>query len=274
MARKQQTRARDEQEEAPKAERSTAQPAARKSEERKAGGREEKAEKAGKGGKSGGRKAAREREGALEFVTQPIAETTSRTKKSVRKAADEALKLVPEVPQPAIPTAVTDLIRTIGGQIATALNTDVGRVMVAELLIYIAKSLTKAAADTDTARDATSAIMSAGAKIGAAAADAGARMVETGGDVASSGVQALGDGAAAAGTAAGGASNLVREVAQVAVGAMGGAVVEAASKVMGGRSSRSAPKSESKPEPKPEVRPEPVGLETSPGLPPRPIPAL
>jgi hypothetical protein len=137
---------------------------------------------------------------------------------------------MPEVPN--LPTGeVSQFVKTIGGQIVGALNTNMGRAMVAELLVYVAGSLTKAAVNTEAGRDAKDALVNASAKIGAAAANAGAKFVETGAQAASSGAEAASD-------AAGGAKSLAREVAQVAVSTVGGVVAEAATKVLKGRGGR------------------------------------
>ena len=95
----------------------------------------------------------------------------------------------------------------------SVLNSSAGRVIVAEVLIYLATSLTKAAANTDAGKDVTDNVMSAGAKIGAAVASAGARMMEGGAA-----------GADKAGDVALDAKGIAREVASVAVGAVGGVV--------------------------------------------------
>ena len=132
---------------------------------------------------------------------------------------------VPRVHAPSMPDLdVPGTVKEIGGQIMSVLNSSAGRVIVAEVLIYLATSLTKAAASTETGKDVTDNVMNAGAKIGAAVASAGARMMETG----SSGADAAGDIAMDA-------KGIAREVAQVAVGAVGGIVAETASKVMGRR---------------------------------------
>lgn len=167
---------------------------------------------------------------------------TKTAKKALRSAKAQAKRLVPDVSVPEIPSLggldIGSTARSIGNQVLGALNTDVGRVMVAELLIFVAKSLTKAAADTDVGKDAKSTLLSAGAKIGAAAADAGAKMVETGNAAIESGREAAESGADTATKAAGSASDLMREVAQVAVGAMGGMVTDAATKMIKRRGGR------------------------------------
>jgi hypothetical protein len=142
-------------------------------------------------------------------------------KKAAKSAKAGARNLVPDLAQ----NEVVETAKAIGGQIMSVLNTDAGRVIAAEVLIYLARSLTKAAADTEAGKDATATVLNAGAKIGAAVANAGARAMESGGDVASAGSQAA---SAAAVTA----TDVAREVAQVAVSTVGGAVLDAAQNVL------------------------------------------
>ena len=209
------------------------------------------AARAGKAKSGSGLRARADRgsQTALEAVRIPVMEASSKAKSTAKKALKSAKvrarELVPDVHAPSlggVPSQVGEALKTVGTQIAHALNTDVGRVMVAELLMYAAKSLTKAAANTEAAGDAKSALLNAGAKVGAAAADAGAKMVETGQSAAETGSKLLGEGKAAAeagveaaGDAASSAGDLMREVAQAAVGAVGGAVVDAAQRVVGKR---------------------------------------
>lgn len=186
---------------------------------------------------------------AVKAVAPTVAAVPAKAKKVMKSARATARQLVPSMPAlPKLPSAprlhapsmpdldVSGTVKEIGGQIMSVLNSSAGRVIVAEVLVYLATSLTKAAANTETGKDVTDNVMNAGAKIGAAVASAGAKMMETG----SSGADAAGDLAMDA-------KGIAREVAQVAVGAVGGVVVEAASKVMGRRK-----KDVSKPElPKP-----------------------
>lgn len=205
----------------------------------------------------------------LDAVRTPVSAATTakgKAKKTIRSAKDTARTLVSDLPKPsvpdlpaaalaAVPHQLGDAFKAIGSQIAGALNTDVGRVMVAELLVYVAKSLTQAAAQTETAGDAKSALLNAGAKIGAAAADAGAKMAETGKSAAKAGSDLLdggrsvaGAGASAAGEAAGGARDLVREVAQVAVSTVGGMVADVATKAISKRGRKASAPEPSSPD--------------------------
>lgn len=159
-------------------------------------------------------------------------------KRVSKTTKDKLLSFVPELPHLPAQSQVGDVVKSIGTQIVGAINTDVGRVMVAELLMYVAKSLTKAAAGSESAETAKSAILGAGAKIGAAAAEAGGKMV-------SEGRSAAAVGAGAAGEAAETARGLMREVAQVAVGAVGGVVADVATKAMGKRRSAADAKASS-----------------------------
>ena len=202
---------------------------------------------------------ARKAKSTLEAVRTPILAASTKVKsgagksktkvkneakKAIKAAKKEARGFMADVHMPHMPEGVSDAFKSVGTQIAGALNSDVGRVLMAEMLMFVAASLTKAAAGTETGKDAKSAILSAGAKIGAVAADAGAKMVETGHDAADAGSAILETGRKAAGegaeATASGARNLVREVAQVAVGAVGGAVVDAAQKAIGGRGRKPA----------------------------------
>lgn len=182
---------------------------------------------------------------SLEAVRTPVALVSTKTKKKVKSETKKALKAVkkarkgsrksmPEFLASSSPLHLSDTFKSVGNQIAGALNTDVGRVMVAELLVYVAKSLTRAASKTDAAKDTKSALISAGAKIGAAAADAGARMVETGQAAVARGAKALDRGKDAVANGAGDdARTMVQHVADAAVSAVGGAVAEAAANLMG-----------------------------------------
>lgn len=174
---------------------------------------------------------------AVKAAAPIVAAVPDKARKVMKSARATARQLVPSASAlPKLPKAprlhtpsmpdldVSGTVKEIGGQIMSVLNSSAGRVIVAEVLVYLATSLTKAAANTETGKDVTDNVMSAGAKIGAAVASAGAKMMETG----SSGVDAAGDVALDA-------KGIAREVAQVAVGAVGGVVVEAASKVMGRR---------------------------------------
>lgn len=196
-------------------------------------------------------KATRGAKAAVESISSPVAKAarnTTRAASGVRKsAAQSAANLLPDIPS--MPTGeVGAFVKSVGNQIVGALNTDVGRVMVAELLVYVAKSLTQAAASTETGKDAKEAMVNVGAKIGAAAANAGAKFVETGAAAATSGADA-----------ADGARGLVREVAQVAVSTVGSVVAEAAAKVMRGKKGKPD-------ETAPSVAPAPSGTPRPPQL--------
>ena len=189
--------------------------------------------------------------GAVKAVAPAAAAAPAKARKVMKSARATARQLVPSVPSlPKLPSAprlhapsmpdldVSGTVKEIGGQIMSVLNSSAGRVIVAEVLIYLASSLTKAAANTETGKDVTDNVMNAGAKIGAAVASAGARLMETG----SAGADKAGD---VAGDVAMDAKGIAREVASVAVGAVGGVVAEAASKVMGRRKkSLDAPRNE------------------------------
>lgn len=189
---------------------------------------------------------------SLEAVRIPVMETArkasegsdkakKKAKKALKAAKSRAGSFMPDLHMPAMPGMVGDAFKSIGTQIAGALNTDVGRVMMAELLVYVAKSLTKAATETEAAgASAKAAVVSTGAKVGAAAAGAGAKMVESGHSAAEAGSKMLDEGKAAASDAVGGARGLIREVAQVAVEAVGGVVVDAAKKAVSRRTKKPA----------------------------------
>ena len=177
--------------------------------------------------------------------------------KAIEAAKSKAKHIADELPAASNPLAGLSLpslpqvdvghtVKAIGNQILGALNSDIGRVMVAELLIFVAKSLTTAAAETEAGKDAKTAILNAGAKIGAAAADAGARMVDTGIAAAATGANLVDRGTAAASSgadaatqAAAHAPDLVRDVAQVAVTAVGSVVADAAQNFMKRRGKKS-----------------------------------
>lgn len=192
---------------------------------------------------------------AVKSVAPAVAAAPAKARKVMKSARATARQLVPSVPSlPKLPSAprlhapsmpdldVSGTVKEIGGQIMSVLNSSAGRVIVAEVLIYLASSLTKAAANTETGKDVTDNVMNAGAKIGAAVASAGARMMETGSAGADKAGEIAGD---LAGDVAMDAKGIAREVASVAVGAVGGVVAEAASKVMGRRrKSLDAPKNE------------------------------
>jgi hypothetical protein len=157
-------------------------------------------------------------------------------KKAAKLAKTAALNLVPKVSAPSLPQVdVVQTAKEIGGQLMSVLNTDAGRVIAAEVLIYLAKSLTKAAANTEAGKDATETVLNAGAKIGAAVASAGAKAMDTGSNAASSGAEAAVT-----------ATDIAREVAQVAVSTVGGVAVEVAQKVLK-RRGRSANKDADRP---------------------------
>jgi hypothetical protein len=205
-----------------------------------------KAEKAGKS--SGGKSAGGKRSGGkgselnltrsgLETATDAITTAPAKAKKALKSAKTSARDLVPSapsIPTPNLPDIdVSNVVKEIGSQIMAVLNSTTGRVIVAEILIHLAKSLTAAAANSDTGKDVKDSVLNAGAKIGAAVATAGAQMMEGGTAVASSGAEA-------ASGAAGDAKDLAQQVAQVAVGAVGGVIADAASKVMGRRGKKNA----------------------------------
>jgi hypothetical protein len=148
----------------------------------------------------------------------------SANKKGSKSGKGRGLNLVPDLSLPS-QGDVVETAKAIGGQIMSVLNTDAGRAIAAEVLIYLAKSLTKAATDTEAGKDATATMLNAGAKIGAAVASAGAQAMESGGDVTSAGAKAASAGAATA-------KDLAREVAQVAVSTVGGVAVDVAEKVL------------------------------------------
>ena len=154
-----------------------------------------------------------------------VVSATDTAKAGAKGAGAKAKSFLPDFHLPST-TDASAFVKSVGGQIATAMNSDVGRVMIAELLMIVAGSLTAAAAKTETGRDAKTKIIKAGAKIGAAAANAGAKIVETGSQAAST-------GSSAAGEAVDGAKGVAREVAHMAVSAVGGVVVDAATKVLG-----------------------------------------
>jgi len=192
----------------------------------------------------GGRKTVAEtrRTGATRSVLDDAAETVAaapgKAGKAMKRAKTKALNLMPEtptLPRPQMPDIdVGQTVREIGSQVMTVLNSPTGRVIVAEVLIHLAKAMTRAAANTETGRDVKETALNAGAKIGAAVAAAGAKMLEGGQDVAQTGVDAAQRGAEAAGEAATNASDIARQVASVAVNAVGGVVAQAASRVMAG----------------------------------------
>lgn len=174
----------------------------------------------------------------LEVARTTIEEAPGKAKKAAKQAAkaakENARRLTPDVPSPNIDVSGT--VKEIGGQIVAVMNSGAGRVILAELLVFLAGVLTKAAANTEVAEDAKTAVVNAGAKVGAAMASAGARIAETGSSAASAGADAIEDGVEAASGAAGTAKDLARELTQVAVGAVGGMVVDAAQKMIKGKS--------------------------------------
>lgn len=173
----------------------------------------------------------------LESATDAIATAPAKAKKALKSAKTSARDLVPNAPSIAAPSLpdidVSNIVKEIGSQIMAVLNSTTGRVIVAEILIHLAKSLTAAAANSEAGKDVKDSVLNAGARIGAAVATAGAQMMEGGSAVASSGAEA-------ASGAAGDAKDIAQQVAQVAVGAVGGVIADAASKVMGRRGKKSA----------------------------------
>lgn len=151
-------------------------------------------------------------------AAKPAKEEKSRTagkrSSSKKSVGARAAKAMPDAPSIEIPQGVRD----VGAYLSSALNTDAGRVIMAELLIQVAKALTTRLAATETAHNAVAAVRSAGEAAGDAVRDAGEAAVEAGSDLASA------------------AKGVAKEVAQAAVGAVGGAVVRAAQDMVpGGR---------------------------------------
>jgi hypothetical protein len=163
---------------------------------------------------------------AATAVKDDVAAATRKTTRGATKAKKTATSFLPDFSLPSLPTGeVADVAKKFGSQLVSYLNSDVGRVVAAEVLVALAASLTKAAANTETGKDTKEALYNAGAKIGAAAANAGAKMMDTGSAAAS-------QGADAAANAAGNVKDVAREMAQVAVSAVGGVVADAAKKVI------------------------------------------
>lgn len=182
--------------------------------------------------------AGNRRKPASATVRMPVSKETSApgsAKKALKSARAQAKALIADLPDlsvPHLPEKVTESVRAIGNQITSWLDSDLGRAMVAELLIYVAGQLTaKAQSAGAGTRDV---VVKAGAEMGAAAADAGAKVVKAGSSVADAG-NAMPD-----------AGNLMRSVAQAAVGAVGGVVAEVAQKAIerrkGGGSSKKGKK--------------------------------
>lgn len=154
--------------------------------------------------------------------------TTAKAGKALTSAKDSALGFFADLKPPHIPTSslphidIAQTARDIGGQIMSVLNTSAGRIVAAEVLVYLATALTKTAAKTEAGQDAADTVMNAGAKIAAAAASAGAKIMETGAQA--------GAGLENAGVKTG-AKDMAREVASAAVGAVGAAVADVTEKV-------------------------------------------
>lgn len=165
------------------------------------------------------------RKQASAAVRMPVSATTKAVKdgkKVVASARAQAKELLGKATPGDADTPVSETVRTIGNQITGWLTSDVGRVLVAELLVYIARQLTAKGEAAGPAKGITDAIVSAGAKIGAATADAGAQML-------SAGRHAADEVAEAAKSDAG---SIVQNVAKAAVGAVGEVVAEVAEKAI------------------------------------------
>ena len=178
------------------------------------------------------------RKPASPAVRTPVSQATSApvsAKKALKSARAQAKALiadlpVPEMPHvslPHVPEKVSDSVKAMGNQIASWLNSELGRIMVAELLVYVARQLTDTAGKA-TGKDAKDAVLKAGAEMGAAAAEAGAQVVKAGGSVTQAGSAFLSAGTTDAGS-------LVRHVAEAAVGAVGEVVAEVAQKAIARR---------------------------------------
>lgn len=174
----------------------------------------------------------RARKPAPSAVRTAVSKATSapaNSKKALKSARAQAKALIADLPVPhlaQVPEKVTDSVKAIGNQITSWLDTDLGRTLVAELLVYVAGQLTAKAQSVGAGtRDA---VVKAGAEMGAAAADAGAQVVKSGKSVSGAGTALLDAGRADAGS-------LVRSVAQAAVGAVGEVVADVTQKAIARR---------------------------------------
>ncbi|HMO28656.1 hypothetical protein [Enterovirga sp.] len=74
----------------------------------------------------------------------PVSRVTSApatAKQALKSARAQAKALVAEIPVPAGPPQVRDSVRAIGNQIASWLHSELGRAMLAELLVYLAQQI-------------------------------------------------------------------------------------------------------------------------------------
>lgn len=181
---------------------------------------------AAKAPKSAGNRTRKPAPSAVRTAVSKATSAPASSKKALKSARAQAKALIADLPVPhlsQVPEKVSESVRAIGNQITTWLDSDLGRTMVAELLVYVAGQLTaKAQSVGSGTRDA---VVKAGAEMGAAAADAGAQVVKSGKSVSGAGTALLDAGRADAGS-------LVRHVAQAAVGAVGGVVAEVTQKAI------------------------------------------
>lgn len=98
------------------------------------------------------RKAApNSRKPAPPAARMPVLRVTSApatAKQALKSARAQAKALVAEIPVPPSPPQVSDSVRAIGNQIASWLHSELGRAMLAELLVYVARQISTAVEKT------------------------------------------------------------------------------------------------------------------------------